>query len=429
VTTKIEVLMAIKEVIRARQAAAIYVSHDLAVVAQVADRIVVMNKGAVVEQGPTADILQHPTEAYTRTLMAAVKPKPVMRAAEAAPPTAPSVAESEAPVIVATRGVGATYARSGWFRAATRADHVLHDVSIDVHAQEVLALVGESGCGKSTLARVIAGLHPPVAGTVSLGDRPLAGRARRRPKEDLRRVQIVFQSPDQSINPEQRVENAIGRPLRLYFGMNGAALEARVAELLTMVGLPVDYAGRFPSELSGGERQRVSIARAFAANPDVILCDEVLSSLDTVVAAQVLELMRGLKERHRVAYLFISHDLATVATIADRVAVLYAGQVVDIGPTARVFAAPHHPYTHLLLSSVPEMRQGWLEDVVATREAQASRQAAGALRDGACPFRNRCALAMPGVCDRQAPPVRELAPGHVVRCHRDPGELRAAQAA
>jgi peptide/nickel transport system ATP-binding protein len=422
VTTQIEVLQAIKDVIRERDAAAIYVSHDLAVVAQVADRIVVMNRGAIVEQGTTEEILHRPKEPYTRTLMAAVKPKP--RPGAPGPIAAPRPAEQP---LLAVRGLGASYARPKFLQAPRREDNVLHEVSLEVYPREVLALVGESGCGKSTLARVIAGLHPPVAGQVLLQGVPLAPTSRRRPVADLRRIQIVFQSPDQSLNPEQRIEEAIGRPLRLYFDLTGPERSARIAELLRMVGLPEDYAGRYPSELSGGERQRVSLARAFAAEPDLILCDEVLSSLDTVVAAQVLDLMRELKDRHRVAYLFISHDLATVATIADRVAVLYAGRIVDVGPTGAVFGPPHHPYTQLLLSSVPELRQGWLEEVVGSREAQAGRRGLHAYHDALCPFRNRCPLAVGGLCDREPPPVRDLGGGHAVACHRDGAELAAAQ--
>jgi peptide/nickel transport system ATP-binding protein len=327
------------------------------------------------------------------------------------------------------RALDASYARPGLFEKVGTVDHVLHAIDLDVYPQEVLALVGESGSGKSTLARVIAGLHPPLAGSVSIDGRALAQTARRRTIADLRRVQIVFQSQDQSLNPEQRIEAAVGRPLELYDGLRGAKRYTRVVELLGMVGLPEDYAGRYPNELSGGERQRVALARAFAARPDVVLCDEVLSSLDTVVAAQVLELMRSLKEQHRVAYVFISHDLATVATLADRVAVLYAGRIVDLGPTREVFAPPHHPYTHLLLASVPEMRQGWLEEVVSTQEAEASRRGVRAFHDQACPFRGRCPLRIDGRCDREQPPARMTGTGHVIHCHRTIEELQASQAA
>ncbi len=421
VTTQIEVLKAIKDVIREHNSAAIYVSHDLAVVAQIADRIIVMRHGAMVEEGPTAEIIERPKQAYTRELIGAVKPRPTGDRGIVA-------AESAEKPLLETNKITATFAKPKLFGSLGMEDNVLQDVTIDVRPREVVALVGESGSGKSTLARVIAGLHPSLSGETRIGGKALAKRARKRDRDALRRIQVIFQSPDLSLNPEQRIEEAIGRPLELYFGMTGAKRAARVAELLTMVGLPADYAGRYPSELSGGQRQRVSIARAFGAQPDLVLCDEILSSLDTIVAAQVLELMRDLRAKHDVAYLFISHDLATVATIADRVVVLYAGRVAEIGPTSSVFSPPHHPYTALLLSSVPALRQGWLEEVIATRPPTQAQTGTNVPRDIGCPFRTRCPMAIEGTCDRVAPPARRTPGGQVIYCHRELDELRAAQA-
>jgi peptide/nickel transport system ATP-binding protein len=422
VTTQIEVLEAIKDVIREHRSAAIYVSHDLAVVTQVADRIVVMKDGLVVEHGPTAEIVARPAQEYTRQLIGAVKPHPAARRGATAGDAAAG------PALLQVDGVSATFARPKLLRSPGAGADVLRDVTMEVRPREVVALVGESGSGKTTLARVIAGLHPPSAGQVRLAGRPLEARARRRDRDALRRIQIVFQSPDLSLNPEQRIEDAVGRPLELYFGLDRKRRAARVAELLGMVGVPPDYAGRFPAELSGGQRQRVSIARAFAARPDLVLCDEILSSLDTIVAAQVLELMRALKAQHDVAYLFISHDLATVASIADRVLVLYAGRVCETGPTSAVFSPPHHPYTALLLSSVPALRQGWLEEVLATRAPGAARGATAAPGAG-CPFRTRCPLQMPGTCEREPIPARRTPAGQTIHCHRELDELAAAQAA
>ncbi len=420
VTTQIEVLKAIKDVIREHGSAAIYVSHDLAVVAQIADRIIVMKDGLVVEEGPTAEIIDRPKHDYTRELIGAVKPRPTGERGAAAATAQASLLE--------VRGVSATFARPSLFRRPGLEANVLQDTSLDVRPHEVVAVVGESGSGKTTIARVIAGLHPALSGEVRLGGRSLAPRANRRDRDALRRIQIIFQSPDLSLNPEQRVGEAIGRPLELYFGLGGAKRAARVAELLTMVGLPSDYGGRFPAELSGGQRQRVSIARAFAAEPDIVLCDEILSSLDTIVAAQVLELMRSLKATHDVAYVFISHDLATVASIADRVVVLYAGRVCEIGPTAAVFSPPHHPYTALLLSSVPALRQGWLESVIAARPPTQAQTGVTAPRDVGCPFRTRCPLAIENICDRLAPPARHTPHGQTIYCHREVEELEAAHA-
>ncbi|MGE0095432.1 MAG: ABC transporter ATP-binding protein [Alphaproteobacteria bacterium] len=421
VTTQIEVLKAIKDVIREHRSAAIYVSHDLAVVAQIADRIIVMRHGAMIEEGPTAEIIERPKQPYTRELIGAVKPRPTGDRGIVA-------AESAGKVLLETDKVTATFAKSKLFGTLSMGDNVLQDVTIDVRPREVVALVGESGSGKSTLARVIAGLHPSLSGQVRIGGKVLAPRARKRDRDALRRIQVIFQSPDLSLNPEQRIEEAIGRPLELYFGLTGAKRAARVAELLTMVGLPADYAGRYPSELSGGQRQRVSIARAFGAQPDLVLCDEILSSLDTIVAAQVLELMRDLRTKHDVAYLFISHDLATVATIADRVVVLYAGRVAEIGPTASVFSPPHHPYTALLLSSVPALRQGWLEEVIATRPPTQAQTGTSVPKDIGCSFRTRCPVVVEGTCDRVAPPARRTPGGQVIYCHRELDELRATQA-
>ena len=423
VTTQIEVLKAIKSVNRDLGTASIYVSHDLAVVAQVADRILVMNQGHVVEEGDTSRILDDAREDYTRTLLGAVKPPPSPERTV----VDRTLTSGTEPVISVTQ-TSASYARQTLFGAIEREEYVLHDIALDVWPREVLAVVGESGSGKSTLARVMAGLHPPLPGAqITLDGDRLAGRARRRTRDQLRRIQIIFQSPDQSLNPERRVDDAIGRPLELYFGMSGSEKYDRIADLLDMVGLDPDYAGRFPAELSGGERQRVSIARAFAAEPDVILCDEVLSALDTVVAARVLELMKELRETHQVAYVFISHDLSTVASIADRVAVMYAGRIVDAGYTNDVFAPPHHPYTQLLINSVPALRQGWLEEVINSREAEAGMRSNVMLHDLPCPFRMRCPLVISGTCDSEPAPAREMGHGHIVMCQHDEATLRAAQ--
>ncbi|MGY8996175.1 MAG: ABC transporter ATP-binding protein [Alphaproteobacteria bacterium] len=422
VTTQIEVLKAIKDVIRDRGTAAIYVSHDLSVVAQVADRILVMNQGDVVEEGLTDDILNNATQEYTRTLLGAVKPKPTRETAL----SEWNPASDQTPIMT-VRQVDATYERQRLFQTTEREEFVLHDIDLDVFPREVLAVVGESGSGKSTLARVMAGLHPSLNGSVTMDGETLPGHSRQRTKEQLRRVQIIFQSPDQSLNPEKRIDDAIGRPLELYFGMRGSEKQDRIAELLEMVGLDGDYAGRFPAELSGGQRQRVSIARAFAAKPDVILCDEVLSALDTVVASRVLELMKELREKHKVAYVFISHDLSTVASIADRVAVMYAGRIIDAGLTKEVFAPPHHPYTQLLINSVPALRQGWLEEVIGSREAEAGMRSNVMLHDVPCPFRMRCPVMIEGKCDVESAPRRDMGEHHVVYCQHSEKELFAAQ--
>jgi len=414
VTTQIEVLKAIRTAIRGQGSAAIYVSHDLAVVAQIADRIVVMRHGAIVEQGPTAEIVERPKQPYTVTLIDAVRPRDRRLTREAPRGPAP---------LLALRGVNASYEQQGWFGPARGGNKVLRDIDLTVGKGEVLAVVGESGSGKSTLARVVAGLHPRLSGDIALAGTTLADRVRRRPLEQRRRIQIIFQSPDLSLNPEERVGEIIGRPRQLYFNEARTNRDAHTDRLLDMVGLPPSYERRFPAELSGGERQRVAIARAFAAEPDLILCDEILSSLDVVIAAQILELMRELKRKSSVAYLFISHDLVTVAQIADRIAVLYAGTVLELGATSAVFTPPHHPYTALLMAAVPQLRRGWLDDAFKLRGPTAQRRAAPT----GCPFQPRCPLAIPGLCERELPPLREQTSGHAIRCHRSDAELRQAQ--
>jgi peptide/nickel transport system ATP-binding protein len=413
VTTQIEVLKAIKDAIANQKAAAIYISHDLAVVAQIASRIVVLRHGHIVEQGPAGEIIRAAKHEYTRALLSAVRVIPEV--GDSGPVRKIAVPKSPA---LQLQDIAASYLKRGIGRVWPENSLVVRDISLDITPGETLALVGESGSGKSTLARVIAGLLPAARGKIVLGGEILGPRVRDRTKEQLRRVQIVFQSPEQALNPRQRVGEAIGRALRFYFGAGASERSGRVAELLDLVGLPAAFARKFPDELSGGERQRVAIARALAAKPEIILCDEFLSALDTLVATKILQLMADLRDSQSVGYVFISHDLATVATIADRVAVMYAGQVVEIGKTADIFKAPHHPYTNLLIRSVPELRTDWLEETIRDRPVKAGGPAPRMARDEGCPFRGRCALALPGVCDRR-PPVVDLGDGHLLYCHRD----------
>ncbi|HVZ00792.1 MAG TPA: ABC transporter ATP-binding protein [Dongiaceae bacterium] len=422
VTTQIEVLKAIKDAIADQKAAAIYISHDLAVVAQIASRIIVLRRGSLVEQGPADEIIRAPRHEYTRALLSAVKVIPEIGRIGAGR----GGAEPKRPVL-SVQNVAAGYLKPALGRPLPRQSMVVQDISLHMAPGETLALVGESGSGKSTLARVIAGLLPAAEGDVVLDGKVLGRRVGDRTKEQLRRVQIVFQSPEQALNPRQRIGTAIGRALHFYFGTRAAERAGRIAELLNLVGLPAAFAEKFPDELSGGERQRVAIARALAAKPDIILCDEFLSALDTVVAAKVLQLMADLRDSQGVGYVFISHDLATVATIADRVAVMYAGRIVEIGRTADIFRAPNHPYTSLLIRSVPELRTDWLEETIGDRPVKAPDARAAKIAPGpGCPFRGRCALALPGVCE-QTPPAIDLGDGHRLYCHRSVETLSAPQ--
>jgi len=350
VTTQIEVLAAIKEVIEQYNTAAIYITHDLAVVAQVADRIMVLRYGNVVEEGPARELLANPKEDYTRALLSVRK----VREHKVDDPEA-------AKVVLKVEDVSASY--GGTVR-------VLEDIDLEVTRSKTVAVVGESGSGKSTLARVITGLLPPVEGRIYFENEVLAPSFKQRSRDMLRRMQMIYQMPDVALNPRQKVRDVIGRPLEFYFGLRGKQRTDRVVELLEMIELSAKYADRFPSELSGGEKQRVCIARALAAEPDLIICDEVTSALDQLVAEGILKLLQNLQNELRVSYLFITHDLATVKAISDEIVVMFQGRIVEAGPKEEILAPPHHEYTDLLLSSVPEMDPDWLDNLLAKRKAQ-----------------------------------------------------------
>jgi len=417
VTTQVEVLTAFKDVIEESGAAALYVTHDLAVVAQMAHDIVVLYDGEVVERGTTEQILNEPEAEYTKQLMAAVRPPPKSSGWDG------SVAIEQSDFVLSIRGVDAGYGRKG--HVITQ---VLFDVNVDVPRGKAVGVIGESGCGKSTLARVVSGLLPASAGDVLLDDSALPAEVKRRTKQDLQRIQLVLQMPDVSFNPKKKVSEALGRPLTFYLGMTGEARDQRVAELLAMVELPADFAERYPQELSGGEKQRVNLARALAAEPDVILCDEVTSALDTVVGAAIIKLLESLQKDLDTAFVFISHDLSTVASFADYIVVLYAGRVVEQGPTESILAPPHHPYTRLLLNSVPEMRTGWLETYRSTKEAEQAMADVVDIGLSGCPFHTRCPLMIKGTCDVTVPKPHALADRHLIACHREVDELVEAPA-
>ena len=413
VTTQIDVLRAFKTAIRDRNTTAIYVSHDLAVVAQMADRIVVLQNGAIKESGTTAQVLHAPADAYTKTLMAAARP---------APKDLPGASGQGAVPLLEVEGLYAGYGKHGSDGLPQKL--ILKDIDIRIMPGETLGVIGESGSGKSTLARVIAGLLPPARGAVRLNGEALPPALRQRSLEQLRRVQIVFQNADTALNPAHSVQRILARPLELYFGMDGEARRKRVAELLDLIKLPSALAERRCGELSGGQKQRINLARALAAKPDLILCDEVTSALDTVVGAAILDLLAELRRELNLSYMFISHDISTVRAICDRIAVLYAGTKVEEGSRESFAHPPFHPYTELLIGSVPEMRQGWLEERPSgSREAQGAfgqTEVGGTL----CPFLPRCPVRIAGVCDRTPPPTRTLSQGNVILCHHEEGELQ-----
>ncbi|TGE02273.1 ABC transporter ATP-binding protein [Methylobacterium nonmethylotrophicum] len=357
VTTQIEVLVSFKAAIRDRGITGIYVSHDLAVVAQIADRIAVLRHGRLAEIGAVEQMVSAPAHPYTRQLIAAAAP--VKRKGPEAP-----TETGEAPVLAAT-GITAGYGPAG--PDGLPGIRILHDVGFSLRRGETLGIIGESGSGKSTLARVIAGIVPAARGAVRLDGRVLPPALAQRDRETLRRVQIVFQNADTVLNPAQSIGQILERPLAFYHRLGAAARRQRLMQLLDQVRLPRSVAERYPGELSGGQKQRVNLARALAAEPNVILCDEVTSALDTVVGEAVLDLLVEIQRALDVAYVFISHDLGVIRSISDAVMVLQHGRVVESGPTEALLADPKEPYTRLLLSSVPELRTGWLDDVRAGR--------------------------------------------------------------
>ncbi|MGO4406301.1 ABC transporter ATP-binding protein [Bosea sp. RAF48] len=353
VTTQIEVLRAFKSVMRQSRMAGVYVSHDLAVVAQIADRIVVLKGGVIQEIGATAQILSAPKHPYTQELLAAFAPPGRVPAQVASP-------EGAAPrPVLELASISAGY---GKLQAdGTPLILAVDKVSFKLERGRNLGIIGESGCGKSTLARSIAGIIPPSSGTIAFNGKPMAPRAQDRSADELRKLQIVFQSADTALNPAKSIEDILGRPLTFYHGLRGAARDARIDRLLELVHLPRALKHRLPSELSGGQKQRVNLARALAADPELILCDEITSALDTVVAAAIIELLKDLQRELGLSYLFISHDLTTVQAICDEVAVMYRGVKVEQLPADQVGKAGGHPYARLLMSSVPKLDPSWLD--------------------------------------------------------------------
>jgi len=348
VTTQIEVLGAIKEAIKERDVAAIYISHDLAVVAQMADRIMVLRYGDLIEEGDAREMLANPREDYTRELLN------VRSTREA------RYDHDKEDIQLKVENITARY-------PGAESD-VLTNINVEIIKGKTVAVVGESGSGKSTLARVITGLLPPSQGSVKFHDRLLTPYLKSRPKDDLQKIQMIYQMADVAMNPRHKIKDIIGRPLEFYMGISGEKREQRVRELLEQIEIPLEYADRYPAQLSGGQKQRVCIARALAAEPELIICDEVTSALEQLVAEGILELLLDLQKKLNVSYLFITHDLAVVKAIADEIVVMYQGGVVEQGVKSEILEPPFKPYTELLLSSVPEMDPDWLDGLVEKRK-------------------------------------------------------------
>ena len=348
VTTQIEVLAAIRDAVKTQNSAAIYVTHDLAVVAQMAHRIIVLKDGVVVEENQTRAMLSAPREEYTKTLWAVR----AFQKQNKPPPQSDALAQ--------IKNVSAKYGD----------EPVLNNVSMQIHRGRTLAVVGESGSGKSTTARCCTGLLPPVSGEILWRGEPLPPSFKTRTREQLQKMQMIYQMADVAVNPAHTVRDIIGRPLEFYLGLRGKERDARVCELLEQIELdPQQFINRKPAELSGGQKQRVCIARALAAQPEFVICDEVTSALDQLVAEGILRLLQNLQDKLGLAYMFITHDISTVRAIADDVAVMKNGEVIESAPRDEFFTPPHDPYSELLLSSAPEMDPDWLDNLLQKRAA------------------------------------------------------------
>ncbi|MBB4124579.1 ABC transporter ATP-binding protein [Martelella radicis] len=343
VTTQLGVLAAIKKAIRDFGVAALYITHDLAVVAQIADDIMVLRGGETVEYGTCDQIINHPQEEYTQDLVSAINVERRERDPDEKP-------------VLTLKEISARYRGLDF--------DVLKNINMEVQPGTTLAIVGESGSGKSTLARVLTGLLPPHTGEIEFDGEVLSPALKGRSWQNLQELQMIYQMADVAMNPRQTVGTIIGRPLEFYFGMKGKEKRQRVIELLDRIELGEEFIDRYPAELSGGQKQRVCIARALAAKPKLIICDEVTSALDPLVAKGILKLLRDLQRKDGVTYIFITHDIAAVREVADTIAVMYQGEVVRYGGKQEVLSPPFDDYTELLMRSVPEMRIGWLEDTL-----------------------------------------------------------------
>lgn len=344
VTTQVEVLASMRLIVEKYNTAAIYITHDLAVVAQMADVIKVLRYGETVENADTRTMLSNPEKEYTKSLWS-------VRSIE-------KEEEVSKDIVLKVDGVDAAY--GGGIK-------VLDNVSIEIPRGQTVAIVGESGSGKSTTARAMTGLLPPSKGKVLFNGKPLPPILKDRSIEQLKKIQMIYQSADTAMNPRHTVRDVIGRPLQFYLGLTGKALDDRLLELLKLIELDESFIDRLPAEMSGGQKQRVCIARALAAEPEVIICDEVTSALDQIVQKGILSLLLRLQKELGITYVFITHDIATVKAISDQIVVMFQGKVVEQGMKSEILSPPFLDYTKLLLSSVPEMDPDWLTGLLKQR--------------------------------------------------------------
>ncbi len=367
-TVQNEVISLMRTLQQEHQSAMLFITHDLALAAEIADETLVMQHGKAVEYGPTESILENPQHPYTRALLAC-RPAPAHKGRklptvadfmepgkpEVEPTTLPDAPVSASPLLAVSHLKIGFPQEAGFMGKAANYFKAVDDVSFTINKGEILGLAGESGCGKSTLARAIAGLLPVTEGTILLNDTNIAGLHGREWKQVCTQVQMVFQDPYSSLNPRMAVGDAIKEPLMVHNIVPGEALQKEVLRLLDSVQLPASAASRYPHEFSGGQRQRICIARALALRPQLLICDESVSALDVSVQAQVLNLLKTLQQEFQLAYLFISHDLSVVHYISDRVMVMHAGKIVETGTAEQVLQHPAHPYTQKLVAAMPRM--------------------------------------------------------------------------
>lgn len=493
VTTQATVLDLFRDLIQERQTAALYVTHNLGVVARMCDRVVVLYAGEVVEVASAVDVFHQPLHPYTQGLIDSVPQVGENKAQvqlQAIPGRIPSLANRPEGCVFAPRCTLAldhchterpelTTTESGqqvrchrWpeiaageisARVETAVDEprreaadseplltidnaevyfqlsrslseflrrqphpqvkAVDGVSLELRRRQILGLVGESGSGKTTLARAVIGLAGRTGGDISLMDMSLPADLKKRDKELLQHLQYVFQNPDEALNPYMTVGETLRRPYVTLKGMSREEADAAVAELLESVSLPADYAARLPRQLSGGEKQRVAIARAFATNPDLLIADEAVSALDVSVQAAILNLFSELQAEHHNALLFISHDLAVVGYLADVIAVMYVGQLMEVAAADDLFAPPYHPYTEALLSAIPSTDPTAQQEPIRLEGDVPSQMN----RPSGCPFHPRCPRVLGEICSTETPPWQELPDGKRIWCHIPAADLLAAQ--
>lgn len=476
-TVEAEVLDLIAQLRQELSASILFISHNLAVVSNMCDRVGVLYAGMLVEEGPTEVVFNDPRHPYTVALLRCL-PRGGQRKdqgrldtipgflpgigadikgcafadrcaladdrcrselpplydlggrlsrcfyhekAQALPRATPSdvapAPKAAAVPVLRVAGLNKTYSSHGHALRAVK------DVSLDLRPGETLGLVGESGSGKTTFARLLLGLVPPDdGGTIVLEGKALAPRLENRSDDQIKAMQIVFQNPDSALNRSHSIRHLIGRALKRLAGLSGRALEARLNDLVRSVRLTDRHLAVKPRQLSGGLKQRVAIARAFAGDPRIVVCDEPTSALDVSVQAAILNLLADLQSKEDVSYIFISHDLAVVRYLSDKIAVLYLGRIMELGPSEDVFSGPHHPYTEALLSAVPKLDQTETARIRLDGEIPSATNP-----PSGCVFHTRCPRKIGAICEQQEPPLSEAQPGHSIRCHIPYEELARLQ--